>query len=82
MIICFREKEVSERERENDYMPTTSLNEAKKEIHWTWQRCIKKWQGSEMRMYTIQQIQDQNFSNKIEAKAKTTIDKKRDGIER
>ena len=43
-------------------------------------RYIKKWQGSEMRMYTIQQIQDQNFSNKI--KVKSPLDKERDGIER
>ena len=70
------------RERENGYMLTTSVNKANKEIHWTWQRCIKKWQGSEMRTYTIQQIQDQNFSNKIKAKAKPPLDKKRDGIER
>ena len=69
------------RERENGYMPTTSLNEAKKEIHWTWQRCIKKWQGSEMRMYTIQHIQDQNFIL-LKQKQKPPLDKKRDGIDR
>ena len=80
MIICFREKEVGERKRE--WLYASNIFEWGKERNsLKWQRCINKWQGSEMRMYTIQHIQDQNFIL-LKQKQKPPLDKKRDGINR